>query len=54
MLARLVKPRPLVVIEESGSAFATVGARYQILSSDVCLFGYIGSAKLGAFFFLVW
>lgn len=28
LLARFVKPRPLVVIEESGSAFAMVGARH--------------------------
>lgn len=52
MLARLVKPRPLAVIEESGSAFATLGARCQILS-DVCRFGYTAS-ELGAFSFVVW
>ena len=42
-----------MVIEESGSAFATLGARHQILSSDVCRFGYTDS-ELGAFSFVVW
>lgn len=54
LLANVIKPRLLVVIEESGSAFAMVGARYQILASDVCLFGYKASAKLAAFSVLVW
>lgn len=42
-----------MVIEESGSAFVMVGARYQILSSDVCLFRYIAPAILAAFCVLV-
>ena len=54
LLARFVKPRPLVVIEESGSAFAMVGARHEILSSDVYRFGYTASAELDACSFLVW
>lgn len=41
-------------LKNLGSAFATVGAQYQILSSDVCWFGYTASVKLGAFSFLVW
>lgn len=54
LLARLIKPRPLVVIEESRSAFAIVGKSYQIPSTDLCGFSYTLSAKLGAFCFLVW